>query len=173
YLETVGTAPWVFQAFTPMAVTPNLDNPNGVFAYAANRYMSDTVSVIDPVTGSEVDLDGDPATESIPWQHPWWHWLTWDEWPNYLAGISRIELDGDVLDRNLGPRDVGLTPDGTLLYVANQAGSIQVVDVAETHDVVGTLTANGNLAFAAYLEVARKPVQGKVYVYVEGTDAAG
>ncbi|MCP4660461.1 MAG: hypothetical protein GY856_34095 [bacterium] len=66
YRQAVADVPWIWPSFTSPSVTPGLDNPNGIFVYVPNFYMSDTVSVIDPYERVEVDLDGDPATQSIP-----------------------------------------------------------------------------------------------------------
>lgn len=167
YRQVVATVPWVWSTFAAPAVTPDPGNPNGVFVYAANFYMSDTVSVIDPSAGAEVDLDGDPNTQSIPPLDPY----TWI-YGQKLPGITRIELDGQVTDRSLQPSDAALTPDGNLLYVANRAGSVSVVDTV-SHQVVGELTAQGRLGLAAGIAVTPTGDGPAVLVCVTGRDTQG
>jgi len=173
HLTTIAQIPWIWTSYRSPAVTPNLNNPNGIFVYAPNRNQGDTVSVIDPATLAEVDIDNDPNTSSLPRNFPY----SWIPNGDAMPGINRIELDEDVTDRNLRPNDVALTPDGTLLYVANPhntaaVGSISIVDTL-TYQVIGTLTANGNLSQAWDVIITPTDPGSGVFVYVLGHDNAG
>lgn len=167
YGEVVATLPWIWTWFARPAVTPTPDDPDGILAYAPNLYMSDTVSVIDPERGVEVDLDGNPNTQSIPLNDPY----TWI-YGEMLPGITRIELDEQVTDRSLSPNAAALTPDGSLLYVANRRGSVSVVDTA-THTVRATLTLGGDLRSGIGIVATPPGTTGDVFVYVTGYDGSG
>ncbi len=143
--QIVATVPWVWSSFSSPAVTPVPENPatdpNRVIrVYAPNYYLSDTVSVIDPLTLAEVDLDDDPTTQSIPPDDPY----TWI-YGQKLPGMTRIELDDQVTDGDLGPTDTALSWDGLHLYVANQSGSVSIVNTADFTVEPQRLTANGTL----------------------------
>ncbi len=168
YLEAIAQIPWIWTSFWSPVVTPNLDDPNGIFVYAPNHSQSDTVSVIDPATLAEVDIDNDPNTSSLPRNFPY----DWISNGDAMPGINRIELDGDVTDQSLRPNDVALTPDGTLLYVANWFGSLSIVDTV-TRKVEGELTANGNLTQARDVVITPTDSGTGVFVYLYGNDGAG
>ena len=165
FRQVAATVPFIWSSFASPAVTPNLDNPNGVFVYAPNRYLVDAVSVIDAVTRTEVDVDGNPDTQSIPPGDPYT-----DPYGQRLTGITRIELDAQITDLSLTPTDTGLTPDGTLLYVANLAGSVSIVDTV-TRQVVSVLTAQGQLARASAVTVSPASAGTPAVVSVVGTDS--
>jgi YVTN family beta-propeller protein len=68
YLKTLGYIPQMRSSYQSPAVTPNLDNPNGVFIYVPDYATSDTVAVVDPATLAEVDtieLDGNVSDRNL------------------------------------------------------------------------------------------------------------
>ena len=167
YLKAIKQIPWNRTGFKSLGVTPNLDNPNGVFVYAPNYVNSDTVAVIDPNTLAEVDVDGDPNTSSLPPNHPYWYL----EAEDVLSGINRIELDENLTDRSRRPIDVALTPDGALLYVANYSAGLSIVDTV-TRQVIKELTADGNLEYPVEVVITPTNSGSGVFVYVLGRDSA-
>jgi DNA-binding beta-propeller fold protein YncE len=167
FRQVVANLPFVLGGFESPAVTPNPNNPQGVFAWVPTRFFSDTVAVIDPVAGVELDLDGNPATQTYPSA------AVCDNFDigSKLPGVNRIELDGDGLDLSLTPLDAALTPDGDRLYVANSTGSVSIVDTA-TRSLRGRWTFDGNRAdgdLGTLLSLAASP--DGAFVYVSGNDS--
>ena len=182
--QTVSKVPVAFGYFSNPAVTPNADNPNGVFVYVPD-YQMDLITVIDPATQAEVDIDNDPATQSIqPDDENWWPLS--EQLAARLQGINRIELRDNPTMGVMITTDVGITPDGSLLYVTNQGypgdgyypefpAQVTIVDTV-TRQVVGALQKGGNGDISQATAVAITPsrpglLPQDVYVYVVGLDA--
>jgi hypothetical protein len=174
FRTVLGQVPWIGGLFETPAVTPDPQDPNGVFVYQPARFFSDTVAVIDPyaanVALAEIDVDGNPGTQTFPSAEICNNFDVGSK----LPGISRIELDATPTDFSLNPNEAAAVPDGTLLYVANLAGSVSIVD-AVTRQAKARLTrygpAGNRQPFGQLFSVAVSPLAD--FVYVSGLDAAG
>jgi hypothetical protein len=174
FRTVLGQVPWVGGLFETPAVTPDPQNPNGVFVYQPARFFSDTLAVIDPYTSdiadAEIDVDGNPNTQTFPSAEICNNFDVGSK----LPGINRIELDATPTDLSLNPNEAAAVPDGTLLYVANLGGSVSIVD-AVTRQAKARLTqygpAGNRQPFGPLFSVAVSPLAD--FVYVGGLDAGG
>lgn len=189
FRKVLGHAPYVWGGFESPAITSNQNNPN-ILVYQANRFFSDSVSILDPRHDLsnpaeppiiEVDIDNNPLTQSYPSE------FICDNFDigSKLSGINRVHLDSNILDFDLRPNDVALTPDGSLLYVANMGvanifvnptvpGSVSIIDTV-TRQVKARITkyglVNDRHSFGFVFSVAVSP--DGTLVYVLGFDNTG
>ena len=172
FRKVVATLPYVFGGSEPPVFTPDLTKP--VFGYVPNT-ATDTVSVVDPATRTEVDIDDNPATQSYPVDD-----IYMGAFGLKLPGLNRIHLDAQVTDGALMPQGTALTPDGSFLYVSTagytgsasipaQAARVSIVN-ALTRQVVGELTKAGNGALADAYSIVIPPSGD--HVFVIGMDGA-
>ena len=187
YLTAVATVPTQFGTSENPAV-PSFQDPNGVYFWLPNGNWMDTVSLIDPVTRVEIDLDGNPATSTITASDPYMA-----QFASRLAGISRLTLDGTPTDGAFGPWGSALTPDAGLLYVTTfgyggdatippAPAGVAIVDTV-TKQVVGHLSQADNGALSSPQAIVISPQglaadippyrAGTVFVYVCANHAVG
>ncbi len=162
FRQVVGTIPYTFTTFNNPAVVPSLEYLLGkMYIYVPGGTWVDMVTVIDPATRAEVDIDGNPLTQSIEAGD-----LDVGQFASKLPGINRIELDSAAIDGNMIVQQSAVTPDGALLYISGQGypgdptypmapPQVTIVDTAG-NQVVGALkyAGAGDLTNALALAVS-------------------
>jgi hypothetical protein len=188
YRTAVATIPMEGNVSLSNPAVPSFQDPRGVFFYAPNGTWLDSLSVVDPVNRREVDIDTRAGTASILPGDP-----MMGMFEPRLHGINRIPMDAYEPDGNTYPYAAAITPDGSLLYVANigYAGDPEIPAVPAgvlivdpfAYQKIGHLTQADNGPLHAPQAVAIAPRglatdmapygAGTVFVHVTGYDSAG